>query len=146
MYNSFFYFLPLYVCRGFFVPVFFSAVVCFVLFPFCQGGLHQWAKEFSERPRDSCPQFVSRRLTLLLDLGEPKQKRRMLEVCGICVVQWYLFSSHRPFHPFAFLSLALSSARSVSVLDRAALNRPFVYLGFCNTLPLQRSLSGSAQR
>eukprot|EP00903_Cladosiphon_okamuranus_P014079 g13086.t1 len=45
-----------------------------------EGGLQQWAKEFSERPRDSCPHFVSRRLSLLLDLGETTQKRRMLEL------------------------------------------------------------------
>lgn len=59
-----------------FVPVF-----CGVSASICQGGMQQWAKEFSERPRDSCPTFVSRRLTLLLDLGEPTQKKRMLEVC-----------------------------------------------------------------
>eukprot|EP00752_Nemacystus_decipiens_P004309 g3938.t1 len=45
-----------------------------------EGGLRQWAKEYSERPRDRCPQFVGRRLALLLDLGQPTQKRRMMEL------------------------------------------------------------------
>ncbi|CAM9902299.1 unnamed protein product [Ectocarpus sp. 12 AP-2014] len=45
-----------------------------------EGGMHQWAKDFAERPRESCPRFVGKRLTLLLDLGERNQKRRMLEL------------------------------------------------------------------
>ncbi|CAM9651187.1 unnamed protein product, partial [Hapterophycus canaliculatus] len=46
----------------------------------CEGGARQWATEFSERTRDSCPRFVSKRLTLLLDLGEPNQKKRMMQL------------------------------------------------------------------
>lgn len=45
-----------------------------------QGGLQQWMHQFAERPRDNCPKFVSNRLTLLLDLGEAKQKTRLLQV------------------------------------------------------------------
>lgn len=47
---------------------------------FLQGGLHQWAKEFTEQPGEKCPQFVARRITLLFDLSEKKQRRRLLEV------------------------------------------------------------------
>eukprot|EP00904_Undaria_pinnatifida_P014229 jgi/Undpi1/9937/HiC_scaffold_28.g12391.m1 len=46
----------------------------------CEGGLQQWVHQFAERPRDDCPKFVSNRLTLLLDLGEAKQKTRLLQL------------------------------------------------------------------
>lgn len=45
-----------------------------------QGGLQQWAKEFSEQSGDACPAFVARRLTMLLDVGEPNQRHRMLQL------------------------------------------------------------------
>lgn len=45
-----------------------------------EGGLQQWVKEFAERPKNACPAFVARRLTLLLDVSEPNQRYRMLQL------------------------------------------------------------------
>ncbi|CAM9829313.1 unnamed protein product [Scytosiphon promiscuus] len=45
-----------------------------------EGGLQEWVKEFSERSRDSCPRFVSKRLASLLDLREANQKKKMLQL------------------------------------------------------------------
>lgn len=56
-----------------------------------QGGLQQWAKEFAEKPRDSCPHFVSRRIALLPDLNNTNQRRRLLQVTPLCRVTRFVF-------------------------------------------------------
>lgn len=60
-----------------------SSRLSFVCASFCflyKGGLQQWVKEFAERPKNACPAFVARRLTLLLDVSEPNQRYRMLQL------------------------------------------------------------------